>query len=217
MEKEIHRFVNILNWKFDKKEIGRNSTRLNVFGSIRSSLQFGSRANEANKQPRETMGDQHGRTKVENIIARLKKTKSAFCSDTSSVGLKANDLCIKKDWKIDRAISVRGLEILSRHVLPGKMWKWKCFPVQIDHRPTRLYTMSPELEREIISCKHGRICGMPTSRVNAVSRTFRFKLLWLWFSCYFTGNAHIRTYINTLCVWFSKLILSRVLKFITFN
>lgn len=121
MEKEIHRFVNILNWKFDKKEMGRNSTRLNVFGSIRSSLQFDSRANEANKQPCETMGDQHGQTKVENMIARLKKTKSAFCSDTSSAGLNANDLCIKKDWKIDRAISVRGLEILSRHVLPGKM------------------------------------------------------------------------------------------------
>lgn len=38
-----------------------------------------------------------------------------------------DDLCIKKNWKIDRPLAYCRLEILSRHVLPGKMRKWKCF------------------------------------------------------------------------------------------
>lgn len=38
-----------------------------------------------------------------------------------------DDLCIKKNWKIDRPLAYCRLEILSQHVLPGKMRKWKCF------------------------------------------------------------------------------------------
>ena len=81
------------------------------------------------------------------------------------------------------AISARRLEILSRHVLPGKMRKWKCFaPREIDRRAARLHAPSRGLEREIISREHGRVSGIPATR--CFTNVSPSKPPRQWFSCW---------------------------------
>lgn len=69
---------------------------------------------------------------MENIIGGLKKTKGPFCADISSGWVERDDLCIKKNWKIDRPLAYCRLEILSRHVLPRKDAKMKMFPPRVN-------------------------------------------------------------------------------------